>query len=902
MDMTSADTDIQARWKALEEQFPRQQVLRIGDIARRGLPRLGVNYVLQAMEGPSRVTESTYRSTSGRYPTKKLMSTVGFDSGSLELSCFMHMERDRAIVAFFDQAPPLAMRVRDTHGRLRAWYQRPDVLAIREDGAVVIVECKPLEVIRATNERRPGFYVWEDDHWRCPAAEAAARDLGMTYELRTEANFDPVMLRNVHFLETYLKRDTSMYAADICRLKARLAESAVLTIAEAREDICPDAIYCAIATGEVSADLQSSPVDKPTTFRIFRDESARLAFEVTVARQVRPAEDTKNAVPLKVGDEVLWHGEAWRCIHIDSDHILWMKGAVTQRCSIAAFLSLVSTGEIVVPQRNLLSDDACVAETIGRASVKDLATANERMELIRPHLEGANECAPNRSVRRYLQSYRAAEATHGYGYLGLLPKYNVNRRHGTRISDDVLAIVAAQFEKIYKSPERRSLKVLHGFIVDDCREKGLPSPCYSWLCDWANAQDKHEVERARKGHKGAYRYEPRVPVQAHAVHPRALRAFHRAHIDHTQIDLVTVDERGREKTTRLWLTVMICSHTRRVLAFVLIAEPPSYRSVLQVIRDCVRRHHRLPDVIVVDGGKELRSTWFQATCAFYHVTIHHRAKGKPRYGAEMERMFGTTNTELLHELVGNTQNTRNVRAMTEEVDPFKAAIWTAEEIKTLLEKFFFETYDTTVHSTLLRTPRQAFEASLREHGSQPHRLIPFDSKFLILTSPSTTKGTAKVQPDGVVINYLPYNHPTLRPHMHKSVPVRYDPFNLSVAWAQVNGEWLKLTSRHASELVNYTEHDVQVLTAAWRELRRNVKRERLNDRIVIALIKEAMAREAELTKSKARAAVPGRAAEDAPPEDDWMVDFDPDADVGDTASHPAESTPSRASFALFEDF
>src|SRR5437762_9048492 len=44
----------------------------------------------------------------------------------------------------------------------------------------------------------------------------------------------------------------------------------------------------------------------------------------------------------------------------------------------------------------------------------------------------------------------------------------------------------------------------------------------------------------------------------------------------------------------------------------------------------------------------------------------------------IERLFGTTTTELLHQLSGNTQATKHPRQMTREVDPRRLAVWTLE--------------------------------------------------------------------------------------------------------------------------------------------------------------------------------------------------------------------------------
>src|SRR5207244_13388665 len=83
----------------------------------------------------------------------------------------------------------------------------------------------------------------------------------------------------------------------------------------------------------------------------------------------------------------------------------------------------------------------------------------------------------------------------------------------------------------------------------------------------------------------------------------------------------------------------------------------------------VRRHNRLPQCLVVDGGPEFHSTYFEALLARYECTKKTRPPAQARFGSLVERVFGTTNTQFLYNLLGNTQMTRNVRQVTKSVNP-----------------------------------------------------------------------------------------------------------------------------------------------------------------------------------------------------------------------------------------
>ena len=86
-------------------------------------------------------------------------------------------------------------------------------------------------------------------------------------------------------------------------------------------------------------------------------------------------------------------------------------------------------------------------------------------------------------------------------------------------------------------------------------------------------------------------------------------------------------------------------------------------------------HARLPQILVVDGGSEFQSVYFETLLARYECTKKTRPAAKPRFGSVCERLFQTTNTQFVHNLKGNTQITRLVRQVTPAVNPRGQAVW-----------------------------------------------------------------------------------------------------------------------------------------------------------------------------------------------------------------------------------
>ena len=178
---------------------------------------------------------------------------------------------------------------------------------------------------------------------------------------------------------------------------------------------------------------------------------------------------------------------------------------------------------------------------------------------------------------------------------------------------------------------------------------------------------------------------------------------------------------------------------------------------MMTVRECVRRHSRLPQILVVDGGKEFDSIYFKTLLSRCEVTKKTRPPAKARFGSTCERLFGTTNTQFLHNLLGNTQAARSPRQMTKGVDPRNHAAWTFVELHQTLTDYAHELYDVLDHPALGQSPREAFETAMAQTGDRAHRKIVYDRDFLIFTLPTTRKGTATVMPGrGMKINHLYY--------------------------------------------------------------------------------------------------------------------------------------------------
>ncbi len=109
-------------------------------------------------------------------------------------------------------------------------------------------------------------------------------------------------------------------------------------------------------------------------------------------------------------------------------------------------------------------------------------------------------------------------------------------------------------------------------------------------------------------------------------------------------------------------------------------------------------------------------------------------------------------------------------------------------------------------------------------GERLHRSVAYNEDFIMATRPSTSKGKARIQPgQGIKVNYIYYWSDAFRnPTLEKTdVPVRYDPFDMGIAYAYVEGRWVRCISQYYSTFVGHTEKEV-LLAAS--EIRQSAKR------------------------------------------------------------------------------
>lgn len=833
-------------------------------IRAQAMPLQASTYIKQALKEPDNGKSKGARGMRGRYSFDRMGVSLEIVHGFLGLAAYEALEHDDDVVAVFDRPP--ALRLRQHNGRRAVGFLMRPTLAVLRRTRTVLVEVIPDQVLRKRLREGSTVYEFVEGQWICPSAQSAAAQMGFEHEVWTESWFNNQLVANLRMLEDYYLEmvQTEAMSAGCELVRSAVAASGSATASEVLARVGDgagiDDIFRSIARGAVHVDLSGSDLARPDEVRLFSERAQLEAFTNSEVAMARAGDWNASApITLEVRDEVLWDGVVYEVTHVGANEVAFRLDGKTIRHSVCEVHELLSQG-VIKPLRaarvlaEVRRDDAL--DMISRASPEHLAVANARLTRIEPFLAGLQHAPSSRTLRRYLANYRHSETSYGNGFVGLIPKFGASGNRERRLSKEVLEIVNRTVVEKYCDPRNINRHRVHGEIALACEQAGLPAPSYSWFCRFLKTLNQFQLKLAREGKKAANQIAPRGPTgEGATVDVEPVRAFERAHLDHTQIDLETIFEDTAENLGRPWLSVLIDHASRRILGFFLSYEPPSYRCALMVVRDCVRRYHRLPDLVVVDGGKEFRSIWFQTFCAYFQVQVIYRPPGKPRFGAQMERFFGSDNTMLLHNLTGNTQLTKNVRQMTPAQDPAKHALWTLPALYELYERFLFEIYDTLDHRGILMPPRTAFHLSAERYGTRDSRFIAYTENFLILTCPSTRTGRARVTPNGVKINYFWFNAQPLYPLVGQDIKIRYEPYDLSIAWGYVGGRWIKLISRFDRILRGLTGRQLWLLTELYRKRRGDVERHRLNDKKLVDFLQLVEKEEEVLLERKRVAAL-----------------------------------------------
>ena len=120
------------------------------------------------------------------------------------------------------------------------------------------------------------------------------------------------------------------------------------------------------------------------------------------------------------------------------------------------------------------------------------------------------------------------------------------------------ALIKQFLEREYLKPTRPPLRRVVGHIAVACRQQGLPAPTWRTIRARLLLIDER-IRATRRGETGLVRARTATPGSYQVTRPLEV-----VQIDHTQVDVMVVDQASRETAGRPWITLAIDVMTRMV--------------------------------------------------------------------------------------------------------------------------------------------------------------------------------------------------------------------------------------------------------------------------------------------------------------------------------------------------
>ncbi len=381
----------------------------------------------------------------------------------------------------------------------------------------------------------------------------------------------------------------------------------------------------------------------------------------------------------------------------------------------------------------------------------------------------------------------------------LVPKYDQRGGSGkTRLDKTVEDIINEVIQKVFLNKQKKKPGKVYEEIKRLLTQKKLDVPHLNTIINRINKLSEKQKADARQGKKWSRDHYG----EATGHYPEGKYPLDVVQIDHTMLNVLVVDEKHRETTYRVWLTVAIDVFSRVIVGFYISPDRPSYFSVSQCLtnaflpKDKFLRYLKVEgawDVwgkeheVFVDNAREFRGTNLKRVCQNYGTILQFRPVKHPEYGAHIERLCGTLNEEI-HTLPGTTFESIEDRG---DYDSEKEAVMTILELEQWFTDFVVNTYHKRPHSGINdMAPIAKYQMGICGDDTMPGTGLPdaFEDEEALRISfyPQLMKA---VRRDGIVIEGIHYYHDVLRKWINTSegrkkrrFQVNYNPRDMSIIY------------------------------------------------------------------------------------------------------------------------
>jgi putative transposase len=785
--------------------------------AKLSTPHAGQELVRKARrQAPVRDVQSRGGNVVTIFQSHKMGTEIRTESRHIEFPGAINHEFDPKVIEFYAQPCTLNLTFFDSAtNKTKSTVHTPDFLVLHETG-ITLEEWKSETKLTRLAERYPYRYeLAPDGSWRSPQIEQYLAGLGIAYKICSERTIPRMRVENIFFLEDYLHPGApSCDPEEIQRLTAVLKIETSLFLADltaAPHNFDVAFLYKAVADRLVVADLDTEPLSNAQRCRLYRDRTS-LEFVRACAQPSDALGQHKFVLDLSPGTYLHWHEKTLEILLVEENEVI-CRDISGQTVPLTKKWILKAHDEKQLTITN--GPDSRQPLALSQYTEKDLEAALKRQAI----LNSPEKIVSERTLRSWRSRLNVATANGDIPSLALIPKVSARGNRTARFSSEQESLLNHVIHKRWKTNEAINYTTLYRWVCTEFDQAGLKAPSYPTVIARIKAQQSTHDVRIRHGKRRAYQQDEFVNVLYADTPLHGSRAFQYVHIDHTQLDIELISDQTGKRLGRPWLSMAVDAFSRRILGFYLTYDPPSYHSVMMLMRDIVRRFERLPNMIVVDNGRDLTSEAFVSFLRVMNVHLRLRPAGQPRAGAIMERIFGTAHSQYIHNLAGNTKATKEVRMTTGSHLPSNLAQWSLTSLYYGLQYWATQYYDKEWHPALRCSPAEMFTRSLAQSGIRSHRHVLWNEDFLIATCPPANRGAKRKVNNqrGVKVHDHYYWDTVFRdPKVAgTNVIVRYDPWDASTVYAHVNNKWVRAKCRTLVGLGQLTETERRALTEEY---------------------------------------------------------------------------------------
>jgi len=526
-----------------------------------------------------------------------------------------------------------------------------------------------------------------------------------------------------------------------------------------------------------------------------------------------------SAQRFSVGQQFLWEETYYEVRRLLADSQLEIVNLSTHETQTVAFLQLYQA--LLINELQFVVEGQPI-QKMHRSDYIDLsdcpeslrAVAEYRLAVIRPLLDLPGDQGKKAIEARVSELRQKQEADQRtlktvisvvsvYRWMGdytrsggdiraLIP--NTYQRGGvqkSRLKTEAESMVKATLDDLHCGSERTNIEYIHREVAVRIGEENQHRLPEEWLTVPSRATVARRIRVFSEKDKGSNR--GRRKQQQYGVTEYPTLPLARVEMDHTPSDLIVIDETDLLPLGRLTLTYCFDTVTRYPLGYYQSFEPPSYLSVMECLYHAIcpkvevkkryeTRHdwlaYGLPFTLVVDNGKEFIGRDLDDACQWLGIVLERMPVKTPHFKAAVERMFGTTNTGVLHTLPGTTFSNFGQRG---DYNSLKQACISLNELDKIMHIFLVDIYAQDFHEGLQGIPAQHWQEATK-NGFFPR--VPLSLEELRILLGRVEYRT--IWPYGIDFLSLRYNCAELLPlrtrmerRQNKQVKLKYNPSDLS---------------------------------------------------------------------------------------------------------------------------